>query len=51
MGMDMAKMLRKTSVYGLLLATGVTLGMQFAESGTQPSILGSGSKPEGRLRS
>lgn len=37
----MAKMLRKTLVYGLLLATGVTLGMQLAESGTS-SILGSG---------
>ena len=37
----MAKMLRKTLVYGLLLATGVTLGMQLAESGTS-SILGPG---------
>lgn len=30
----MAKTLRKTLVYGLLLAAGVTLGMQLAESGT-----------------
>lgn len=37
----MAIMLRKTLVYGLLLATGVTLGMQLAESGTS-SILGPG---------
>lgn len=37
----MAKMLRKTLVYGLLLAAGVTLGMQLAESGTT-SVFGPG---------
>ncbi|MGG6314068.1 hypothetical protein [Paenibacillus macerans] len=37
----MAKMLRRTLMYGLLLAAGVTLGMQLAESGTS-SIYGPG---------
>ncbi|GIP48253.1 hypothetical protein GNP92_05880 [Paenibacillus timonensis] len=37
----MAKTLRKTLVYGLLLAAGVTLGMQLAESGTT-SVYGPG---------
>lgn len=37
----MAKMFRKTLVYGLLLAAGVTLGMQLAESGTT-SVFGPG---------
>jgi hypothetical protein len=46
--MDMAKMLRKTLVYGLMLAAGVTLGMQLSESGTT-SVFGPGFQTGGTM--
>ncbi|WP_068784894.1 hypothetical protein [Paenibacillus phocaensis] len=44
----MAKTLRKTLVYGLMLAVGVTLGMQLAESGTT-SVYGPGFQTGGAM--